>query len=151
YNVGATDTSTPAGTFTIQIASAEGAILDIPVGFSVIALVPELAASPSSLQAGMLRGSQAIVQLTLSNQGGAATGPLQVVLPTQAESSFLALASPMTIAPLGPGDSTPITILLTPPADLPLGTFQGSLIVQGATGSLTIPFSFINLSSAIGE
>ncbi len=122
YLAGATDTSTPSGSFTIEVTSHEGATVDIPVTFAVIAELPDVVASPSSLQAGMITGSQTIVQLTLNNDGGAASGPLQVILPSQAAgSAFLSLATSTTIGSIEPGGSTQVTLLLTPPAGLALG------------------------------
>jgi hypothetical protein len=152
YSATASGTSTPSGTFTIVVTSAEGATVDIPVGFNVIADVPDVVASPSSLQAGMIIGSQTIVQLTLNNDGGAASGPLQVLLPTQpAGEDFLTLATSSTIDSIPIGGSAQVTLLLTPPAGMALGTYAGSIVVQGASGSTTIPFSFINQSSATGN
>ena len=81
----------------------------------------------------MIIGSQTIVQFTLDNQGGAASGPLQVLLPPQpAGSAFLSLATSSHRSPRSPaGGSTQVTLLLTPPAGLPLGTYTGSIVVQG--------------------
>ncbi len=152
YDVSATDLSTPSGSFTIDVTSHEGATVDIPISFTVMSVQPKIVASPSSLQAGMIAGSQTIVQLTLDNDGGGASGPLQVILPSQsAGSAFLSLATSATLASIEPGGSDQVTLLLTPPAGLPLGTYTGSIVVQGSSGSTTIPFSFLNQSSAVGE
>jgi hypothetical protein len=151
YSATASDVSIPSGSFTIHVTSGEGASVDIPVSFTVVAIVPDVVASPSSLQAGMLIGSQTIVQLTLTNQGGAASGPLQVLLPAQSSgSAFLSLASSASIASLDPGATTQITLLLTPPSGLALGYYAGSIVVQGAYGNTSIPFKFLNQSSAVG-
>jgi hypothetical protein len=149
YDVKATDASVSSGRFTLHVASAEGAALDLPVSFSVAPLVPRLAALPAALAAGMIPGNQTIVQFSLTNQGGAATGPLQVLLPPQF--TFLALSTPAAIGSLAPGDSTQVALLLTPGADVPLGKYTGTVVIRGAAGDTSVPFSFINLSSAVGE
>ncbi len=149
YTVSASNTSTPSGTFTIQVQSAEGATVDIPVSFTVIALAPDVVASPSSLQAGMISGSQSVVEFTLTNQGAAPSGPLDVELPPNY--TFLSLASASAVPSLAPGASTQITLLLTPTPDLPLAKFSGNIIVQGSTATTVVPFSFINLSTATGD
>ena len=151
YQASATDVTTPSGTFTIQVQSAEGASVDVPVSFTVAALAPKLVASPTSLQTAMIIGSQTIVQLTLENQGGAPTGALQVLLPPPGQFNFLALGSPATVGSIAAGGSAQVTLLLVPPSNLPLGTFSGTIVVQGPSSSITVPFKFINLSSAIGE
>src|SRR5262249_39179426 len=126
YSVTATGASTATGSFTIVVTSAEGATGDIPVTFSVIPNAPVIVSSPSSLQAGMIVGSQTILQFTLNNNGGAASGPLQVLLPTQpAGSAFLSLASSSTLDSIAPSGSEQVSLLLTPPAGLPLGTYSG--------------------------
>jgi hypothetical protein len=151
YEATASSLLTPSGSFTIDVTSADGASVEIPVSFTVEALEPDVVASPSDLQAGMVIGDQSIVQLTLTNQGGAASGALQVILPAQAAgSAFLALGSAASIASLAPGASTQVTLLLTPPAGLPIGTYTGTIIVQGSSGSTTIPFTILNQSSATG-
>jgi len=149
YNASATDLSTPSGSFTIDVTSAEGATVDIPVSFTVIAQEPDVVASPSNLQAGMIPANQTVVQFTLTNQGGAASGPLQIDLPSNY--SFLSLATPATIPSLDPGASTQITLLLTPTPELPLANYTGNIVVQGSSGNTIIPFSFINLSTSTGD
>ena len=149
YRVTATDTSVSTGTFTIHVATTEGATVDIPVQFSVISLTPKLIANPGTLQAGMIPANQTVVQFTLTNSGGAASGPLQIVLPSNY--SFLSLSTPASIPSLAPGASTQVTLLLSPTPTLPLATYSGNIIVQGPAGNTTIPFSFVNLATATGE
>jgi hypothetical protein len=152
YDVSSTSTSTPSGSFTIEVTSTEGATVDIPITFNVIPDQPIIVASPTSLQAGMIIGDQTIIELTLDNQGGAASGPLQIMLPTQqAGADFLSLASSATVDSIPVGGSTQITLLLTPPAGMALGTYTGTIVVQGSSGGTSIPFKFINQSSAVGE
>ncbi len=151
YDVTASDMTTPSGTFTIDVSSAEGATVEVPVSFTVMAQVPHLVASPTTLQAGMLIGSQTILQVTLDNQGGASTGPLEVLLPGQGQYPFLSLGSPADLDSIAPGGSIQVTLLLTPPSDMPLGTYTDTIVVQGASSDTTIPFTFLNQSRAVGE
>ncbi len=83
---------------------------------------------------------------------GPTSGPLQVILPLQSPgSAFLSLATSATIASIAAGGSTQVTLLLTPPSGLPLGNYKGSIVIQGATGSTSVPFTFLNQSTAVGE
>src|SRR5262249_40626261 len=64
---------------------------------------------------------------------------------------WMHLATPATMASLAPGESEEVTLQLLPPADLTLGDYTGTLALNGATVSLTVPFSFRALSSAVGD
>ena len=53
--------ATTSGSMVLQVASAEGAVLDIPVNVTVVPATPRLLANPGSLDTGMLVGSQTLV------------------------------------------------------------------------------------------
>ncbi len=115
---------------------------------TVAPLVPVLAAQPGTLVDGMLVGSQTLVNFNVVNHGGAASGPLQILVP---QASFLSLSSPATIASLAPGQSTPVTLQLVPGADLPLGSYTGTISMIGTAVNLNVPFQFMAVSSATGN
>jgi hypothetical protein len=145
--VSAQDASIRQSSFTIHLTSAEGAALDFPVAVIVQPLLPRLASAPAQLGASMLRGSQAIVQFSVMNLGGAVSGPLTVNLP---QVPWLSLASTNPLPSLDPGASNNVTLLLTPAADLALGPYTGTLTVNGSGTALVIPFTFIAVSDAHG-
>jgi hypothetical protein len=149
YNASATDASILSGTFDLKISSQEAPAITVPVNFTVIPLAAQLAATPGSLTKGMLVGEQTAVEFTIQNNGGKETGPLDVLLPTGAD--WLSLATPATMASILPGASTSITLLLTPPADLELTAYNGSLIVRGDDTDVTVPFSFRAVSESLGD
>jgi hypothetical protein len=64
---------------------------------------------------------------------------------------WLALASTNNLPPLAPGSNTVITILLTPAADLPLGDYTGTLVVQSSNAAVQVPFNFRAVSDAKGN
>src|SRR5262249_21511823 len=47
--------------------------------------------------------------------------------------------------------NTVITLLLTPASDLPLGDYNGNLVVQSTNAALSVPFSFRAISTATGN
>jgi hypothetical protein len=49
------------------------------------------------------------------------------------------------------GSNTVVTVLLTPPADLPLGDYNGTLVVRGSTAGLSVPYSFPAISDGRGH
>jgi hypothetical protein len=146
-SVSAQDASIHQSSFTIHLASVEGAALDVPVTVAVQPLLPRLATAPSQLRAAMLRGSQIIVQFDVLNLGGAASGPLTVNLPS---TPWLSLASTNPLASINPGSSNRVTLVLTPASDLALGPYTGSLSVNGSGAAVVVPFTFTAVSDARG-
>jgi hypothetical protein len=147
-SVKALDASIFQSPVVLHVASAEGAAADMTFLVRVESPAPKLVLNPGSLQGAMLRGSQKPLAFTVANQGGAPTGPLQVVLPTV---PWLSLASANLIPPLAPGSNSTVTILLTPAADLPLGTYNGSLVIQATNAATQEPFSFQAVSDSKGN
>jgi hypothetical protein len=133
--------------FTIRVASAEGVTADLLVTNHVVQLRPRLVAQPGALEAGMRRGGQTIVPFTIVNSGGAETGPLTVLLPNQA---FLHLSSPAVIDSIPAGGSNVVTLQLLAATNEPLGTYFGSVVVQGTNASVSVPYQFRSLSDAVG-
>lgn len=148
YAVTATGTNAAKLEFQIHVASAEGVFTDVPVKVMVVPLRPELVANPPYLERGMVRGQQALVTMELSNQGGAPTGPLNVLLPA---ASWLSLSSAAELPSLNPGDKTTVTLRLSPADDLPLTPYNGNLVVAGPAAGLSMPFQFRALSEGRGD
>jgi len=136
--------------FTLNVTSAEGATVTVPVTVIVEANAPKLVVEPARIEAGMVRGGQQIVTFVQRNEGNTNSGPVNVRLPASA--SWMRLSTPMPLAPLAPGDEIPITLQLIPDANLPLGEYAGSLVATDGVGaSVAIPFSFLSLSDRTGQ
>jgi hypothetical protein len=147
-NVNAPLGSQNAGAFHVRLTSTEGAITEFDVPVSLEILAPRLVATPSSLVAGMKRGGQASVSFGITNAGGAATGPLTVLLPPL---PWMRVSAGASLPPLAPGTGTEISLLLTPASDITLGDYTGSIAVNSANASVAVPFSFRALSDNIGH
>lgn len=132
----------------VRLTTAEGATADLNITARVEPLRPRLIATPSQLGGVMQRGSQTPKAVTIANQGGIPTGPLQVVLPNV---PWLGLASPSQLPPLAPGESTVITLLLNPAVTLPLGDYTGTIVVESSNAAMQVPFSFRAVSTARGD
>lgn len=137
------------GSAPVQIISAEGVTISTTLALSVTPLTPQLVTNPGFLIEGMLRGGQRIVSFEVTNTGGAATGPLQVQLPT--DTPWLKLGSTAQMPSLAPGEKTTITLILTPGADLPLQRYDGTINVVGHNSYVTVPFQFRAVSEAVGD
>ena len=83
------------------------------------------------------------------NNGGAlaARRSFKVNLPS---TSYMTLTSPATIPSLAPGASTTVTVELTPPSNLPLEEYTGSIGISGAGTGISVPFTFTAITTATG-
>jgi hypothetical protein len=144
----AIDASILQSSFTIHLATTEGATLDVPVNINVNPLVPSLIATPAQLTTSMLRGAQKTVQFEIANVGGAGSGPLNVSLPAV---PWMSVASANPLSSLAPGQSNAVTLLLSPATNLVLGPYSGNLAVNGTNTGIQIPFSFSAVSDAHGS
>ena len=147
YSLDTTSTLAANGVVTIHVATAQGAVLDIPLGVSVAPLAPILATTPGYLNSGMVVGTQTLVTFTVVNNGGSPTGNLQVSLPN---TPYMTLASPAMIASLAPGASSQVTVELSPAANLPLLQYTGTIAINSALTGTSLPFTFTAISTATG-
>ncbi|BAZ10924.1 hypothetical protein NIES4071_27480 [Calothrix sp. NIES-4071] len=136
--------------FNIKLTSAEGVTASLPVSVNLERNVPRLVASTNLVSSGMLRGNQTAVEFEVKNEGGAVAENIELLVPNV---SWLKLASPTKINALAPGESTKVTLLLTPEADLALTEYTGNIVLDavGNDGDLLLPFNFRAVSNAIGE
>jgi RHS repeat-associated protein len=147
YSLDDSSTQANSGVVTIQVTTTQGADLTILLGVSVDPLTPVLAANPGYLDSGMVVGAQTLVSFTVVNNGGAPSGNLQVKLPA---TPYMSLASPATIPSLAPGASSTVTVELTPPSNLPLEEYQGTIDVSGSQTGIGVPFTFTAITTATG-
>ncbi|WP_353847518.1 S8 family serine peptidase, partial [Microcystis sp. M57BS1] len=137
-------------TFNIKLTSAEGATAVLPVSVNLERIVPRLVASTNLVSSGMLRGNQTVVEFQVTNEGGGIAQNIEVELPNE---PWLKLASPATISALKPGESTKVTLLLTPDANLPLTEYFGNFFLdtEGNDGDLSVNYNFRAISDAVGN
>ncbi|MCP5527995.1 MAG: cadherin-like domain-containing protein [Verrucomicrobiales bacterium] len=148
FLVTANDASTLTGSIVFRVESTEGAWAEAVIEVLVEPLRPRLVVAPAPLTAGMLRGASRTVTFEVSNAGGLASGPLNVVLPTV---DWMAVVTPNPLPSLEPGASAQVSLLLTPPPDLDLGPYEGSLFVGNQTTGVNVPFTFRAISEAVGD
>jgi len=132
----------------IKAQTDQGVQIYLPYTLNISPRTPTLVANPGFLRTGMTRGNQSFVQFQLSNVGGAPTGDLQVLLPSI---PWLKLVSPENVPSLAPGESTEVMLSLLPDLSLPLGQYDGSLVIQSAIASSNVDFQFRAISDALGD
>ena len=148
FTITASNDSTTTANVLVLIKSTEGAEVELTLPITVLAFSPRLASTPGTLIDGMLVGQQTLVPFTVTNEGGAATTPVQISLP---EVSWLTLVSSPTIPALAPGASTQIMLQLLPSSSLALGSYTGNISLVGSNDTLNIPFEFTATSTATGS
>lgn len=117
--------------------------------FDVVSRTPLLRATVSSLRADAERGGQTIVSFNTTNRGTAPTGPLTIALPP---SEILTIAVPMELPSLALGETTSISLALTPPPDAPVGTLSGTLnIGYGDDQVFGLRYSFRIVSQHLAD
>jgi hypothetical protein len=134
--------------FSIHITASGGAVIDLPVHLLVQPRRPRLQVTPSSLELGMVRGQPTLVDLQVMNVGGAASSPIQVLLPNL---PWMKVVTPLPAPALDPAASTRITVQLTPGDGLPLGLYEGTLAVSTDAGDIGVPFKLRHVSDARGD
>ncbi len=148
YAVTALDTSAAESGVVLRVSSDEGVTNTVTFRVRQQLLLPQLAATPSALNGAMLRGRQTIVTFTLVNNGGAETGPVDLLAPNL---PWLSISSPAHLDTLAPGSNTVVTVLFTPPADLPLGDYRGTLVANATNATLSVPFNYRAISDGRGN
>ncbi|EDQ89805.1 uncharacterized protein MONBRDRAFT_24936 [Monosiga brevicollis MX1] len=109
---------------------------------------PRLELSPSRLAVDMTRGEQQTFAITVSNTGGAATGPLSVRL---AQNAVVSLGSPPAISNIAPGNSTSFNVVVYPSLYQPIGRIGGTLVVSNSLVSKTLSYDVNIISSSVGN
>ncbi len=148
YSISST-TPLANATFTLAVTSTQGAAINIPVNLKVIARTAVITAEPARLSAAMVPGQQTTLSFLIKNGGSIRTSNLRVLIPAVAP--WITAAGGQNIAPIEPGASATVSLVLLPPANLPLTQYFGNLAVVDEAGQGTsIPYTFRALSEARG-
>ena len=135
--------------FTVALHTNEGASIVVPVNLIVVARRALITTEPAQLSAAMVPGQQATLALKIKNGGSLRTTNLRILFPAAAP--WLTSNSGQSIAPIDPGAETTVSLILQPPADLPLTTYFGNLVVVDDEGQgASVPYSFRAVSNARG-
>ena len=143
-----TPNSSGIATIVVRVTAEGGVQTHAVLTVAAEPLRSRLIAAPTRLFAGMLRGEQTILQFSVANLGGLATGPVSVSLPSL---PWLSLASVSPMPALAPGETNTVTLILSPAPDLELTTYEGALLVQAGDSAVNVPFEFRALSDAKGD
>lgn len=133
--------------FYLEVTTAQGNLFYLPIAVTVKPPAPLLVATPGSLSGSMTAGGQTIVNFYVANVGGAASGPVTVVLPALA---WMHTVTKLPIPPIAPGQSNQITLQLTPPLNQVPGPYPGTVELASTNANLSVPFNFACVSDQMG-
>jgi hypothetical protein len=103
----------------LRIESSEGGIRQVALDLTVCQNTSELRVNSLPILRGMVAGEQSFINFTVTNTGGAPTGPLHLVLPNV---PWLSRAVQSPLPSLAPDERATISLQLCPANDLALGT-----------------------------
>ena len=147
-DVTALNTSVVQSGVGVRVTTAEGVTNYLVFTVRQSLLLPALSAVPGSLQTTMRLGHQTAVTFVITNGGGRATGPLQILIPSL---PWLGLSSPQSLPPMDPGTNATVTLLLTPPVELPLGDYTGTIAINATNAALAVQYRFRTVSDGLGN
>lgn len=147
YEVSAGPGTAGSGSARLRVSCAQGPTVEFEVPVRVDALRPSLAAQPTEIVVGVLRGEQRLVEVDLVNQGGLPTGPVSVELPPL---PWLSLVTEQPLASIGIGETRRVAFRLAPGSEEALTEHAGSVFFRMTDAALNLPFRFRVLSDGRG-
>ncbi len=143
----ASDASVSHGDVHLRIQSGEGIQTDFSLPIHVVPTVAILTSQLPEIVTGVTRGGQRVVDITVTNIGGAASSPLNVLMPDAPWIQFLRPSEPVVLAA---GQSHTYQLQFAPTAELELGTYSASVIVVDGDNGLEIPLTARVLGDSLG-
>lgn len=133
----------------IQVASAEGAVLDLDIYYYCRSQAAQLEVSELNLNTTMTIGAIREYPVTITNTGKGETGEIWVVLP---KSDWMSLASPEKMPSLKYGESATVLLRFAPGADMEANlAHKGQFAINCANGNgVPVSFRIIPVSSENG-
>lgn len=133
----------------LRLTTAEGASLDLTLYHYARSPRARLTASLERIATTMTKGASREYSFTISNTGKGATGPITLSLPP---SGWMQAATPATMASLESGETTTVTLRLTPTDDMALNVpVTGQIGINCANGAgLALPYEVEPVSESTG-
>lgn len=133
----------------LRLTTAEGASLDLTLYHYARSPQARLTASLERIATTMTKGASREYSFTISNTGKGATGPITLSLPP---SGWMQAATPATMASLESGETTTVTLRLTPTDDMALNVpVTGQIGINCANGAgLALPYEVEPVSESTG-
>ncbi len=123
----------------VQVASAEGAVLDLDIYYYCRSYAAQLEVSEPNINTTMTIGAVREYPITITNTGKGETGEISVVLPN---AGWISLASPAKMPSLKYGESATVLLRLAPDKGMEANlAHKGQFAINCANGN-GVPVSF---------
>lgn len=135
--------------FQVEVRCDEATKAVMPyVYVNVRILTAQLQTIPSSLSGNAIIGKQTSVSFQVKNIGMAPTGPLTV---SMSNLPFLSLGIAPTLASIAPGNSTLVTVLISPAAGTDVALMTASVGVTGEYCGAVLSMSYSLVTNSTGD
>jgi len=140
--VNATSAAPDNGFATVNITTAEGLTERLDVNLRLYQTIPVISVSPGYIDTGLMRGTQQVKTLNLTNKGQASLNNARIEGPSTA---WMSLTVDPYLGSLAVGQSTAIGLLFRPPATLAPGIYDDRIVIISDNH---IPYT-INLQATV--
>lgn len=123
--------------FSVEISSAEGASLSVPIYWYCRSAKGELVSSETLIEADLPDDTTVEYPVTITNKGAGESGQLEVVLP-----EWMKCAGPVRLPSLAPGEETTVTLLLKPTSSMPLNHMVTGRLAVNCDNGKGVPIEY---------
>ena len=140
-------------TFSIAMESAEGVTLILSVNLKIVQILPQLVADPASINTRVVRGIFRNIDINITNVGTIPAHMVRAVLPMSEFLSLISFGNALQQTEgeltLGSGESAALSVLVTVPAEQPLGDITGQIVISSVETFRVIRFNLLVSSNIL--
>ncbi|MBI5885114.1 MAG: hypothetical protein HZB85_00820 [Deltaproteobacteria bacterium] len=136
YRVTAALDAPDNGFANLSVNTAQGVGAALTTNLSLVQAQPVIAASPSYIDGGIVRGSQKIEQFTITNAG---LDTLRGAVLTPPSTPWMTLTTAPSIGDLKPGESRIVGVLVSPSAAIAQAIYDDRIVITSANH---VPYTY---------
>ena len=140
-------------TFSIAVESVEGVTLFLLVDLKIAQILPQLVADPASINTRVVRGIFRNLDINITNVGTIPAHMVRAVLPMSEFLSLISFGNALQQTEgeltLGSGESAALSVLVTVPAEQPLGDITGQIVISSLETFRVIHFNLLVSSNIL--
>ncbi|MBR4102631.1 MAG: hypothetical protein IKK39_01035, partial [Thermoguttaceae bacterium] len=144
----ALNASIPTSSAIFRFTSAETNPISGSLTFDVYREDPYLTCDVQKISGSMTRGEQKFVELTICNESGVESGPVELALP---DVDWMLPVGGATLPSLAPGEVRTVKLLLNPSEDMELTIYRGSFGINYANTGIKIDYQYRLRADSTGE
>ncbi len=133
----------------LRITSDQGAMTECTIWYYCEEASANLVAYPSNIETTVTRGNSKTLDVTLTNNGQSITGEIIIQLP---DLEWMSIVGSDILPSLGANESSTFTLRLSPDNEVPLGPYNGTIMINSSNGShVTLPYVITVVSDDKGS